>query len=160
MPSVRLIEPAAPTNGNGSGRLPEANAVQRVFAHGKELGEDLLGWVDLRIEKEKIEVREMIHEKANLAVDMAIVGVLAAIGGLFLLVAAALGIGQLLGHPGWGFLVVGVVFAASAGLVYWLKPSLLELRKPGIVAEEHLSPNAPQGKPHLEPVKTKKGGAA
>lgn len=160
MPSVRLIEPAVPTTGNGSSRIPEANAVQRVFAHGKELGEDLLGWIDLRIQKEKIEVTEVINEKVNMAADMAIAGVLAALGGLFLLVAAALGLGHLLGHPAWGFLIVGAVFVVAGVIVFMTKPTLKDLRKPGIVAEEHLSPNAPQGKPHLEPVKTKKGGAA
>lgn len=161
MPSVRLIEPAIPTDGNGHGRIPEANAVQRVFAHGRELGEDLLGWVDLKIQKEKIEITEVINEKVNMAADMAIAGVLAGLGGLFLLVAAALGIGALLGHPGWGFLIVGALFVVLGLIVFKTRPTLKDLRQPGLVAEQHLAPNAPQGKPHLESVKTaRKGGAA
>lgn len=151
MPSIRVVEPSTSAGGDA----PEAAAVKRALAHGKELGEDLLGWIDLRIQKEKIEVTEVLNQKVNLAADMALAGVLGGLGGFFLLVAAAIGIGTLLGNVGWGFLILGAVFTAAGGLFYLLKPTLKDLRRPGIVKQERLAPNAPQGRPHPE-----KDGAA
>lgn len=153
MPSIGVVEPAVGKD------IPEAKSVKRVFAHGKELGEDLLGWIDLRIQKEKIELSEVVSEKVNVAADMAIAGGLAALGGFFLLIAAAIGIGTLLGNVGWGFLILGAVFVTVGLIFYVFKPTLKDLRQPGVVKQESLAPNAPQGKEHVEPVKTK-GGAA
>lgn len=159
MPSVQLIEPGVSTNGDGQGRVPEAAAVGRVFTHGKELGHDFLDWIDLKIQAERLKFFETLNEKVNLAADMAIAGVLASLGGFFLLVAAALGIGALLGHPGWGFLIVGAVFVVAGAIFYMTKPTLKDLRKPAIVGEEHLASNAPKGEPYIPPVKKKEGAA-
>lgn len=135
----------------GADQLPEAAAVGQVLAHGRELGQELLDWVDLKIQAEKMKIQETLNQKVNLAADMALAGVLAGLGAFFLLVAASLGLGAWLGHPAWGFLVVGLAFVIAGAAFYFLKPTLKDLRQPALVQESRLSPGAPQGRPYVAP---------
>ena len=143
---------------SGGGRPPEALAVDQVLAHGRELGQDLLDWVDLKIQAERLKLVEELNTRLNLAADLALAGALAALGTFFLLVAAALGLGAWLGHPAWGFLGVGLVFVVVGAAFYLFKPTLKDLRRPALVEEARLSPGAPQGQPWVAPASDGKGG--
>lgn len=135
----------------GHEAVPEAAALGRVLTHGRELGQDLLDWVDLKIQAERMKLQELLNEKLNLAADVALAIGLAGVGIFFVLVAAALGLGTWLGHPAWGFLLVGLVFLAVGAAFYVLHPTLKDLRRPALIDEARLSPDAPQGRPYLPP---------
>jgi len=135
----------------GRESVPEAAALGRALAHGRELGQDLLDWVDLKFQAERMKLQELLNEKLNLAVDVALAIGLAGVGVFFVLVALALGLGTWLGHPGWGFLLVGLVFLAVGAAFYLLHPTLKDLRRPALVDEARLSPDAPQGRAYVPP---------
>ena len=143
-------EPGGPGTGNrepGRSQSPEARAVGQVLAHGRELGQDLVDWIDLKIEAEKLQFLETLNEKANQAANYAVVGGLAGVGGFLLLMAAALGLGAWLGHPAWGFLALGVAFLVVGLGLYLVQPTWKDLRRPAVVEEARLAPGAPQGRP-------------
>ncbi len=145
-------QPASPMiDGQDAEPRLEGGVVGRVVAHGRDLGQDLLDWLDLKIQAERMKIQDALNQKVNQAADLALAGVLAGIGTLFLLIALALGLGVWLGHPAWGFLVVGLVFVAAGAVIHVFKPTLKDLRQPALVRESVLSPNAPQGRPHVAP---------
>lgn len=128
---------------------PEEGVVKRLVAEVRNLTTDAAELAELRLKKLQIEVEERIDDKVNRLVDNAITGVLLAIGGLWILVALSLGVGELLGHAAWGFLVVGAVLAVAGLVVKKAQPDLVEVgSKKAIVDEDHLEPGAPDGVPH------------
>lgn len=99
-------------------RLPSGKSpVQRITDQSKGLVDDLKAWVELRIQLVKAEVRQEVKAKAEEILLQVIAVVVAAIGGLFLLVTLALFIGWALGHPAWGFLIVTVLLFLVAAIV-------------------------------------------
>ena len=89
--------------------------IERIASESKGLVDDVKEWVDLRLKLVKTEVQAEVSEKMNDVVQdvlpIAVPAVIVAVGVLFLLVTAALGIGWWLGRPFWGFLVVtGLLF--------------------------------------------------
>ncbi len=121
-------DPAAPSPTDGAPpqrQLPPGGSpISRLTEHTKALKDDLITWVELRLELAKIEFWETVDEKANQIALAAIAGVLAALGGLFLLLTIAFGLGWLLGHPFWGFLIVAVLLFLTALIIYTAKPDL------------------------------------
>lgn len=151
MPTEQPGGPGAEGREPGRRPSPEARAVGQVLAHGRELGQDLVDWIDLKIEAEKLLFLEALNEKANQAANYAMVGGLAAVGACLLLVAAALGLGAWLGHPAWGFLALGLAFLLVGLGLYLVQPLWKDLRRPALVEEARLEPGAPQGQPGPAP---------
>jgi hypothetical protein len=101
-----------------SRQLPSGkNSVQRITDQSKGLVDDLKSWVDLRIKLAQVEVEQRIQAKVNeiaLRIAPIIVG---ALGGLFLLVTLALGLGWWLGQNFWGFLIVTLLLLLVAAVL-------------------------------------------
>ncbi len=109
-------------------RKPPAGRLQRVQEETRGLAEDITAWVELKLRHTQMEIEETVEMKLNRAVVGAIVGVVAAIAALFLLVTAAIGIGWLLGHPFWGFLIITVLLFVVAAVVRARQPQLVRFR--------------------------------
>ena len=97
----------------------------RIAGHTQGLVEDLREWIDLRLDLAILELEERVDELRNevaLGLLLAFLGFFAA---LFAFTTVALGLGWLLGHPFWGFLIVTVaLFGVVAGLAR-ARPDLL-----------------------------------
>lgn len=125
--------------------------VRRLTEHLHTLIQGLQAAFELRLKLFQHEMQEAVRTKlvsvrqqVALGVAMA---VLAALGGLFLLVSGALFIGWALGHPAWGFLIVGTVLCIAALVVMdRLKATL----KPAPVHDVQALPEShPAGTPAL-----------
>lgn len=105
----------------------------------------------LRFEHAKIEISEFLDKWVNSLVRNALALGTAGVGGLFLLVAAALGIGTALGHAAWGMLIVGAVMLVGAGAFALTRPQFVETGdKRARVAADILEPVPPRGRPVSE----------
>ena len=60
-------------------------------------------------------------------VEGAIVALLAAVAAFFLLFAVAFGLGAWLGHPGWGFLIVGILLVIVTLVVRAMSFAVVDL---------------------------------
>lgn len=90
---------------------------QRLRQQTQELVEDLRAWVELRLTLAQMEIEERIETQIRRLLLRLLIGALAGLGAVFVLVAGALGLGDWLGHAGWGFLVVALgLIAVAAGL--------------------------------------------
>lgn len=97
----------------------------RIAGHTRGLVEDLREWIDLRIDLAILEMEERVDELRNevaLGITLALFGFFAA---LFVLTTVALGLGWLLGHPFWGFLIVSVVLLLTAAALARTRPELM-----------------------------------
>lgn len=129
---------------------PEAGIVGRIIDQTRGLSTDLTSLVELRIKKAQLDIEQRIDRKVNDVTVNLIFAVFAGLGGLFLLVALSLGIGALLGHPAWGFLIVGLLLAVTGFVLKKARPGLIDLgTKKAIVETKKLAPGAPQGQPHI-----------
>ncbi len=112
-PSVPLI-PQLP---------PHGTSVDRIGQQTRGLVDDVKEWVDLRIRLLQTEIHDQLRGKANewifRLIPKIIPVVMGGMGGFFLLLSLAFFIGWWLGHPAWGFLVVGGVMTAIGGGYYW-----------------------------------------
>lgn len=129
--------------------------LQRIASHTQGLITDLREWIDLRIDLAVIEVEERVDEIRNdvaLGLTLAFLGFFAV---LFGLTTVALGLGWLLGHPFWGFLLVSgllilVVVALRAARPALMPPSNLFERVRGegpSREEEEEEPDRPTREP-------------
>jgi hypothetical protein len=121
-------------------RLPSHRGkVARISEQIAGLSEDVREIVELRIQLVKREVMDQIEGRISTVKGQALVGALAAMTGIFLLLSIGLGLGMLLGHAFWGFLIVTGVFLIA---------TLVAKRKfaPGPVRVEH---DRETGKVHL-----------
>jgi len=97
----------------------------RIAGHTQGLVEDLREWIDLRLDLAILEMEERVDELRNevaLGITLAFFGFFAA---LFAFTTAALGLGWLLGHPFWGFLIVTVALLFLVGGLAKTRPDLL-----------------------------------
>lgn len=105
--------------------LSRDGKLQRISDHTQGLVSDLQEWIDLRLDLALIEVEERVDELRNdlaLGVTVAILGFFAA---FFVLTTVALGLGWLLGHPFWGFLIVGGVLTLVIVALNSARPALM-----------------------------------
>lgn len=97
----------------------------RIAGHTQGLVEDLREWIDLRLDLAILEMEERVDELRNevaLGIVLAFFGFFAA---LFAFTTVALGLGWLLGHPFWGFLIVTVVLLLLVSGLAKARPDLL-----------------------------------
>ncbi len=95
--------------------------LQRLRRQMQELVNDLRAWVELRLALTQLEIEERIEARLRQLLLRLLVGVLVGLSVVFVLVAAALGLGSWLGHPGWGFLLVALGLAAVAAMVHFAR---------------------------------------
>jgi len=104
---------------------PRGGKLSRIAGHTQGLVEDLREWIDLRIDLAILEVEEKVDNLRNevaLGLTLAFFGFFAA---LFVFATAALGLGWLLGHPFWGFLIVSTVLVLIVVVLAQARPDLM-----------------------------------
>lgn len=97
----------------------------RIAGETRGLVEDLREWIDLRIDLAVLELEERVDEFRNevaLGITLAFFGFFAA---LFVFTTVALGLGWLLGHPFWGFLIVSVLLSLFVAVLSRTRPDLV-----------------------------------
>lgn len=107
--------------------------------------------VRLRFEHAKIELSEFLDKWINNLLRNAIALTVVGLGAIFLIIAAALGIGTALGHAGWGMLIVGGVLVLGGGVFAFTRPHFVEAGdKLATVDDTMLEPAPPRGRPATE----------
>jgi hypothetical protein len=104
---------------------PSGGKLGRIAGHTQGLVEDLREWIDLRVDLAILEVEEKVDALRNevaLGLTLAFFGFFAA---LFVFTTAALGLGWVLGHPFWGFLIVSVVLVLVVVALAKARPDLV-----------------------------------
>jgi hypothetical protein len=123
---METLQDRSTSNGDGPpADRPQGGKLGRIAGHTQGLVEDLREWMDLRIDLAILEVEEKVDALRNevaLGVTLAFFGFFAA---LFAFTTAALGLGWLLGHPFWGFLIVSVLLLAIVATLARARPDLL-----------------------------------
>lgn len=89
----------------------------RITLHSKELVKNLQAWLDLRVQLAGWQYWETILQNRKTIYAVIVAGFLLTVSVIFLLLAAALGLGFLLGHMIWGFVSVGVITGVGAWLL-------------------------------------------
>lgn len=77
------------------------------------LANDVLRLLDQKLVLLKLELKEELAAVVRRSTLLAVGGVVAALGGFFLLIALALGLGDLVGSTGGGFAIVGGAFVLA-----------------------------------------------
>lgn len=95
----------------------EKSRAERIALHYKGFISSLQSWLELRIELAGHQYLEQILQNKRVVYVVLLTGLSVVLSVTFLLVAAALGLGALLGNTAWGFASVGVVMAALAWLL-------------------------------------------
>jgi hypothetical protein len=110
-------------------QLPEPTdgGIDRLVEHTKGLTEDVSALVELHLKKAQLEVEERIDRKVNAIVDNVLGLTLVVLAVLFLLTAISFGIGALLGHPGWGFLIMALLLGIGGLVVIKQRPHLIQI---------------------------------
>ena len=133
---------------------PAEGLAGRIIDEMSALVQDATALVELRVKKAQLELEERLEEKANTVVAQAAFAVMAALGGLFLLIALSLGLGDWLGHPAWGFLVVGLALVVIGFVVKKARPDVVRVGKDEVgVSREKLiaHPTAEPAYPPADP---------
>lgn len=94
---------------------PQESRNSRVARHWGTLAADLRTWVDLKISLIEIELTDRVKQEL---LEHGLPGLLYGAAAAMLLIAIALGLGTVLGHPAWGFAVTGGMMGAAAALVH------------------------------------------
>jgi hypothetical protein len=130
---METLQDRSSASDNGSSARSQAEGrLGRIAGHTRGLVDDLREWIDLRLDLAILELEERVDELRNevtLGITLAFFGFFAA---LFVFTTAALGLGWLLGHPFWGFLIVSV---GLVGLVLGLARARPELAPPSNLYE-------------------------
>lgn len=151
---VYRSEPSAIDRPDGAAPLsrrlpPGGNKVERISQHTKGLVEDVSSWVELKLKLTQIEIEERVDAKINSLIASAVVGVFAALGGLFALIALALGVAALLIAAGLsyplsyflGFLFVSLLLFIVAMVIRKSKPDVVSVGdKQAHIDEKKLMP--------------------
>lgn len=127
------------------GRLPSGlSNLDRITQHTIGLAEDLTSWIELKLKLTQLEVEEIIDRRLNKILVGLVAGVTGFLALFFGLVTAALGLGEWLGRPVWGFLIVTLFLALIAGGLMVIKPNLTQRgERRVLVGSNKLAENIP-----------------
>ena len=125
--SEQQLEPGRKPRARIDTEDAEAGKIRRVSREARGLVEDVKSWVELRMTLTQMDVEERIDARINRAVTGAIVAAIGLLGLTFMLVAASHALGTLLGHRGWGFLIVGGVLLLISLLLLAIKPRIVSV---------------------------------
>ena len=92
----------------------EKSRAERIALHYKGFISSLQSWLELRIELAGQQYWERILQNKRIIYVVLLTGLSVVLAVTFILVAAALGLGDLLGNTAWGFASVGVAMAVLA----------------------------------------------
>lgn len=95
----------------------EKSRTERIALHYKGLISSLQSWLELRIELAGHQYWERILQNKRIVYAVFFTGLSAVLAVTFISVAAAIGLGALLGNTAWGFVSVGVVMAVLAWIL-------------------------------------------
>lgn len=99
----------------GSTGGPET--LDKLSNHTKGLFEDLTAWFELKVQYIILDYQEQLARKAKgVLIEVAALLVFG-IACIFGLVALALGLGDVLSHPAWGFVIVGALLCIIAFII-------------------------------------------
>ena len=126
---------------------------ERIVAGSRELAMDVVEMVDLKMQLLQVQIEERIEGRINEAVQRAIVVGIVSGGVLFLLVAASLGLGALLGHDALGFLAVSVLLFLVAFILGRIRLQMVRFR---LGTDEAEGANGVALSPHGEEIDTEK----
>lgn len=102
--------------------------MERIAGHAQGVVADLRRWVDLRVDLAVMDLEAKLDERLNAVVIGVILAVFGGLAAFFTLVTVALGLGWLLGHPFWGFLIVTIGLGATAAIVRARQPKLVRTK--------------------------------
>jgi hypothetical protein len=120
---------------------------QSLPAQTTTIARDLSELLRLRFEHAKLELSEFFDKWTNNLLRSAIAVAVAALGAIFMLTAAGLAIGGLLGHAAWGMLIVGGALVLAGGVFALTRPKFIDTGdNKATVDPEVLEPMAPQGR--------------
>lgn len=122
---------------------PRGGTLGRIAGHTQGLVEDLREWIDLRIDLAILELEEKVDKLRNeiaLGLTLAFLGFFAT---LFVLTTTAIGLGWILGHPFWGFLIVTGVLVLIVTVLASARPDLVP---PSNFFDQIRGSNAPDDK--------------
>ncbi len=123
---MESLQDRSPSSEGGSpSEVPRSGKLGRIAGHTRGLVEDLREWIDLRVDLAILEMEERIDDLRNevaLGITLAFLGFFAA---MFVLTTVALGLGWLLGHPFWGFLIVSVILVLTVTALAQTRPELM-----------------------------------
>ncbi|MFB6248616.1 MAG: phage holin family protein [Salinibacter sp.] len=114
---------SASDEGSSARSTPDGR-LGRIAGHTRGLVDDLREWIDLRLDLAILELEERVDELRNevaLGITLAFFGFFAA---LFVFVTVALGLGWVLGHPFWGFLIVSAALVLFVSVLARARPDL------------------------------------
>ena len=114
------------------GLRDQTDKLNRVADHTRGLVEDLTSWLDLKLEYTMLNIRDQFIRSSMPLAHNLIAGIIASIALLFGLIAAALGLGEWLSHPAWGFLLVAGVLALAAWIVHEVGKRRTKSDKPSV----------------------------
>ncbi|MXY07524.1 MAG: hypothetical protein F4058_04525 [Rhodothermaceae bacterium] len=95
----------------------EKSKSKRIALHYKGFISSLQSWLELRIELAGQQYWERILQNKRVVYAVLFAGLSVVLAITFILVAAALGLGALLGHTAWGFASVGAAMAILAWIL-------------------------------------------
>lgn len=105
--------------------VESAPRMKRIATHAQGMVADLRKWVDLRIDLAVIDLEEKLDARLNAVAIGIIMAVFGGLAAFFTLITVALGLGWLLGHPFWGFLIVTLGLGATAAIVRRTQPTIV-----------------------------------
>ena len=84
------------------------------------LTSDLRAWIELRVALIEAQLTERVRREL---LYRGVQGMMYVAAGMFLLAGGAWGLGEVFGHPAYGFAVIGGVMGACASIVHWVRNS-------------------------------------
>ncbi len=105
----------------------EANSkVDRISLHGKEIFRNFQDWLDLRLQLAVLHYVDALQQNQKGIYVAIVASFTSVLSVLFFLIAAALGLGSLLGNLAWGFLSIGVVMGICTWILYRVVVRIIE----------------------------------
>lgn len=122
-PNSSLMEPTrTPSSPTPS---PESR-FERITTHAQGVVDDVRQWVDLRLDLAVMDLETTLDERLNKVAVGIIMAVFGGLAAFFMLTTVAIGLGWLLGHAFWGFLIVTVGLATVAFVMKRTQPTLVQ----------------------------------
>ena len=117
----------------------------RITLHSKELYRNLHEWVELKIQLTVSEFRDSIWDQRKKIVLAIIVCFSILLSVVFLLIATAIWLGNILNNLIWGFLITALLMSVASWLIYHLalKTPNIDIDQPNqLTSETHGQPRS------------------